>query len=162
MDSCTELCPSRSKKRFTLPHQLDRQTKMSDSEHQETVAREDDGDSKENDQPATANLTRALEVAEELLQAIKQATLTPTGKQSVLEPPVPRRFSLPGVPPNYKKKKKLQPARVRPQKKILKIQKKKIRLLPRFPLHPKSTLGLRLVYTPKVVHTLASPIILMG
>ena len=37
---------------------------------------------------ATANLTRAVEVAEELLQAIKQATPTPTGKQSVLEPPL--------------------------------------------------------------------------
>ena len=61
---------------------------MSDSEHQETVAREDDGDPKENDQSATANLTRAVEVAEELLQAIKQATPTPTGKQSVLEPPL--------------------------------------------------------------------------
>ena len=60
---------------------------MSDSKHQETVARKDDGDPKENDQPATVNLTRAVEVAEELLQAIKQATPTSTGKQSVLEPP---------------------------------------------------------------------------
>ena len=57
---------------------------MSDSKYQETVAHEDDGDLKENDQPATANLTRAMEVAEELLQAIKQAIPTPTGKQSVL------------------------------------------------------------------------------
>ena len=34
------------------------------------------------------NLARALEVAEELLQAIKQATPNPTGKQSVLELPL--------------------------------------------------------------------------
>ena len=76
---------------------------MSDSEHQETIAREDDGDPKENDQPATANLTRAVEVAEELLQAIKQATPTSTGKQSVLEPPPFHGVvSLPGVlPKNY-------------------------------------------------------------
>ena len=60
---------------------------MSDSKYQETVAHEDDGDPKENDQPATANLMRAVEVAEELLQAIKQAIPTPTGKQSVLGPP---------------------------------------------------------------------------
>ena len=92
------------KKRLTFPHQLDRQTKMSDSKHQETVARKDDGDPKENDQPATVNLTRAVEVAEELLQAIKQATPTSTGKQSVLEPPPPFHgvVSLPGVlPKNY-------------------------------------------------------------
>ena len=34
------------------------------------------------------NLARALEVAEELLQVIKQATPNPTGKQSVLELPL--------------------------------------------------------------------------
>ena len=54
-----------------------------DNEHQETLMREDDMDPIENP-PGPANLARALEVAEELLQAIKQANPTPTGKQSVL------------------------------------------------------------------------------
>ena len=78
---------------------------MSDSGHQETVAREDDGDPKENDQPAAANLTRAVEVAEELLQAIKQATQPPRVSSLSLNPPPPFHggLSLPGVPPNYKK-----------------------------------------------------------
>ena len=43
-----------------------------DNKHQETHIREDN-------LPTPANLARALEVAEELLQAIKQANPTPTG-----------------------------------------------------------------------------------
>ena len=78
-----------------------------DNEHQETLTREDDADPIENP-PGPANLARALEVAEELLQAIKQANPTPTGKQSVL-PAAPCHgapCSLPSGLPNKTKKKK--------------------------------------------------------
>ena len=56
-----------------------------DKEHQEAPIREDDvpSDPIEN-LPAPANHARALEVAEKLLQAIKQANPTHTGKHSVL------------------------------------------------------------------------------
>ena len=56
-----------------------------DKEHQEAPTREDDAPSDPiENPPAPANLARALEVAEELLQAIKQANPTSTGKHSVL------------------------------------------------------------------------------
>ena len=55
-----------------------------DNKHQKNPTRYDKADPKEN-LPTPANITRALEVAEELLQAIKQATPTPLGNQFVLE-----------------------------------------------------------------------------
>ena len=66
-----------------------------DNEHQETHTREDDADPIENP-PGPANLARALEVAEELLQAIKQANPTPTGKQSAF--PAAPCHRAPGLP----------------------------------------------------------------
>ena len=66
-----------------------------DNEHQETHTREDDVDPIENP-PGPANLARALEVAEELLQAIKQANPTPMGKQSAF--PAAPCHRAPGLP----------------------------------------------------------------
>ena len=75
-----------------------------DNKHQETHTREDDVDPIENPS-GPANLARALEVAEELLQAIKQANPTPTGKQSAA--PCHRAPGLPKGATEQKKKKKI-------------------------------------------------------